>query len=91
MAKDAFLHEWKGQIFHIGAWKLYSRPTQIVNEDTGEELDFKNVADAYDNAVVDGKRLKDLISESSKDDLFPAIIDDSSIQILSPEEMKRLG
>ena len=47
MTKDTFLHEWKGQIFHIGAWTLYSRPTQIVNEDTGEELDFNSKVCGY--------------------------------------------
>ena len=91
MTKDTFLHEWKGRIIHIGRWRLDSKPTKIINEDTKESVEYKNIEDAYENAILDNRSLKDIIAESNYEDLFSVTLDDSSIQILSPEEMKALG
>ena len=91
MTKDTFLHEWKGRIIHIGKWRLDSKPTKIINEDTKESVEYKNAEEAYENAILDNKSLKDIVAESNYGDLFSVTLDDSSIQILSPEEMKRLG
>lgn len=91
MTKDTFLHEWKGRIIHIGNWRLDSKPTKIINENTREAVEYKSVEEAYENAVLNNRSLKDIVAESNYEDLFSVTLDDSSIQILSPEEMKRLG
>lgn len=91
MTKDTFLHEWKGRIIHIGKWRLDSKPTKIINEDTKESVEYKNIEDAYENAILDNRSLKDIIAESNYEELFSVTFDDSSIQILSPEEIKALG
>lgn len=91
MTKDTFLHEWKGRIIHIRNWRLDSKPTKIINENTREAVEYKSVEEAYENAVLNNISLKDIVAESNYEDLFSVTLDDSSIQILSPEEMKRLG
>ena len=91
MTKDTFLHEWKGRIIHIEKWRLDSKPTKIINEDTKAAVEYKNVEEAYEKAILGNRSLKDIIAESSYEDLFSFALDDSSIQILSPEEMKELG
>ena len=52
MTKDTFLHEWKGRIIHIGNWRLDSKPTKIINENTREAVEYKSVEEAYENAVL---------------------------------------
>ena len=54
-------------------------------------MEYKNAEEAYENAILDNKSLKDIVAESNYEDLFSVTLDDSSIQILSPEEMKALG
>lgn len=89
MKKDTFLHEIKGQSVTIGDWTLWHKPTHLVNNVTDEVIEYKNVADAYENAVIDGRPLKEIVEESTIDDLFAEnyIIDDSDIMIMSLEEM----
>lgn len=90
MMKDTFFHEWKGQSFRIGDWLLNSKLTIISNKKKKKKYVFKNMEDAYNNAVIGGKSLKTIVSDSSIDDLFKEegnmCIDDSGIQIMTPEE-----
>ena len=87
MKKDTFLHEMKGCSITIGDWTLPDKPTKLVNYKTDEEIKFKNVADAYENAVIDGKPLKQIVDESTLDDLFTFTLDDRDLMFCDPDEL----
>lgn len=89
MRKDTFLHEIKGGSARFGEWTLWPKPTELINDSTGEVLKYKNVADAYENAVIEGRPLKDLVEEMDLDDLYypdDNTLDDTGIMIMSLEE-----
>lgn len=87
MRKDTFLHEVKGGSVTIGNWTLWHKPTRLVNDVTGERISFKNIDEAYEQAVIDGRPLKEIVAEMRITDLYDdVLLDDSDIQILSSEE-----
>lgn len=94
MRKDTFLHEIKGGSASFGDWTLWPKPTMLVNDKTGEKIKYKNVADAYENAVIDGKPLKDIISEMELQDMYSSdgfTLDDRDIMVFKdmfPEDFE---
>ena len=79
MLKDTFLHKMKGRIIDIGDYTLYSKPCRIVNIDTGDEVKFKNMEDAYEHGMVGNVSLKEFV-EKADDSIFIATNDDWGIK-----------
>lgn len=94
MRKDTFLHEIKGSSCEFGDWTLWSKPTVLENRMTGEEIKYKNVAEAYEKAIVDGKPLKEIVAAMEVKDMYSNginTIDDSDIMVfkdLFPEDFE---
>lgn len=72
MLKDTFLHTFRtGGIFKMGRWALFIKPRVVlIDLKTEEEIVFENLLDAYENAVVDGKPLKEIVAEREYKDIF---------------------
>ena len=89
MTKSTFLHEMKGRGVTFGNKTLWAKPCELVDNDTGERIRFKNVEDAYEHAEVFGRPLKEIVEESSLADLFGVNLDDSSLMFCTPEEAEK--
>ena len=89
MRKDTFLHEFKGSSFSIDQHWISSKPPKIINWETEEEIKFKDINDLYENAEINGRPLKSIVEESEIGDLFGATLDDSDLQLLTPEEAEK--
>lgn len=67
----------------IKGFTLYAKKSKknqkasFVNFDTEEHYEFANAEDFYENAVIDGEKVKDIIEHSKYEDLFKTILDDS--------------
>lgn len=102
MEKDAFLHEMKrlGSItFEHRRYLLEYRPTCLTDFQTGKRTRFKNIEEAYDNAIIGKISLRQLVADAStvRELWYPEekmgkgiTIDDSDIQIVSIEDAKKL-
>lgn len=90
MTKGTFLHEMKGRVLNIGSFSLYDKPTILQNWDTNERTQFKNLEDAYENAMIGDRPLKDIVDEAKvTEDLFPgAFLDDSDLIFCSEDELE---
>lgn len=91
MTKSTFLHEMKERGVAFGDWTLWAKPCVLINYDTGQEIKYKNVEEAYENAVVDGTPLKKIVEESTMDELFGVTLDDSDIMVFKdmfPEDFE---
>jgi len=86
MTKNTFLHEFKGAAFNLGQYFVSSDTPLIINWDTGEEVVFKDIEDLYENAMIHDVPLKAIIEKAEVKDIFGISLDDSGIQILTPEE-----
>ena len=89
MTKDTFLHELRDKSFCLDQYKVTSQPPKIINLDTKAEVEFKDIEMLYEEAIINGKPLKDIVSESEIGDIFGVTLDDWDIQILTPEEAKK--
>lgn len=80
MLKDTFLHIMKTNCLKIGDYILFRKPCTLWNSKTDSEVDFKSVEDAYNNAIIDGKPLKEIVEESDIS-IFNITIDDTDLKI----------
>ena len=104
MKKDVFLHEMKRMrsiTFEHRRYLLEYKPTCLTDFETDKKTRFKNIEDAYENAIIEDKPLKKLVDDAPtvRDLWYPKdengeeegiCFDDSGIQIFSPEEARRL-
>ncbi len=84
MTKKEFLHEvTTGNCPTLSGFTLYDKKKKAVlsNAITGETFEFKDAEEAYENAVLNGEKIKDIVERSEYEDLFPTTLDDSGIQL----------
>ena len=91
MTKGTFLHAMKDRGLNIENYTLWDKPTVLKNWDTGEEVSFESVEDAYEHAMIGDRPLKESVDEAETvDDLFSVTLDDNDIRIISREEERLL-
>ncbi len=85
MTKKDFLYEVStGNCPTFCGFTLYAEKkhkTVLSNSYTGETFEFKDAEDAYENGVVNGEKIKDIVERSEYEDVFPTTLDDSGIQL----------
>ena len=88
MTKSTFLRSvTAGNCPTIKGFTLYAKTTKkhkkatLVNFDTDESIEFINADDFYENAEIDGEKVKDIIERSEYKDLFAKTLDDSGIKM----------
>ena len=85
MTKDRFLQNvTSGDCPTIKGFTLYAKSSKkhkkaaFVNFDTDERMEFANADDFYENAEIDGEKVKDIIERSEYEDLFVTTLDDTN-------------
>ena len=85
MTKSTFLHEvTTGNCPTFYGFTLFAKKRQkaaLSNADTDERFEFENAEDAYENAVINGERLKDIVERSKYEDMFMTTLDDGGIKM----------
>lgn len=87
--------------FEHRRYLLEYKPTCLTDFETDKKTRFKNIEDAYENAVIEDKPLKKLVDDAPtvRDLWYPKdengeeeciCFDDGGIKIVSPEEARRL-
>lgn len=85
MTKSTFLHAMKNRALSIGNYTLFGKTKKLINWETEEEKEFKSLGDAYENALIGDKPLRQIIDEAETvDNLFAAnsTLDDWDIKII---------
>lgn len=85
MTKSTFLHAMKNRALSIDNYTLFGKTKKLINWETEEEIQFESLEDAYENAVIGDKPLKQLVDEADTiDNLFVAngTLDDWDIKII---------
>ncbi len=87
MNKESFIkHVNEGAVPHIKNYCLYVKKkggtVKLTNNDTDEVIEFSAIEEAFENGIVDGKRIKDIVERSEYADLFMTMLDDRGLNII---------
>ena len=92
MTKKEFLNS-------LSNWSLWSydhydidcKNAKLINAKSGKTEKYKSLDDLYENAILDGKPLKEIAAENTRQYLFSVVIDDSDIMLQTIDDDTKIN